>query len=117
MLVEFALLLPAIVLLLIGLFELGRVFSTWLIVSHAAREGARHAVVGSSEGEVIQRVEEACPMLDPNSLVGEATGIQGPRGAPVIVRVTYPVEISPLLRPLFPQHPLEVTGQVLMALE
>ena len=39
--VEFALLVPTLVLILFGVLELGRVVDAWLVVHNAAREGAR----------------------------------------------------------------------------
>ena len=116
-LVEFALVLPVLMLLVFGMLEFGRVLSTWLIVHNGAREGARYAAVGLSEGEVVQRVQEFCPSLDAASLVVEVTGAQGPRGDPVTVRVTYAVEITPLLQPLFTEHPYPVGAEAVMRLE
>lgn len=39
--VEFALLAPLLVLILVSILELGRVVDAWLVVHNAAREGAR----------------------------------------------------------------------------
>jgi Flp pilus assembly protein TadG len=39
--VEFALLLPLFVLLIIGIFDLGRAFFSFIAIMNAAREGAR----------------------------------------------------------------------------
>jgi Flp pilus assembly pilin Flp len=44
--VEFALLLPLLVLLLFGMIEFGFAFNTRIQATNAAREGARRAVVG-----------------------------------------------------------------------
>jgi Flp pilus assembly pilin Flp len=44
--VEFALLLPLLVLLLFGMIEFGLAFNTRIQATNAAREGARQAVVG-----------------------------------------------------------------------
>jgi Flp pilus assembly protein TadG len=38
---EFALLAPALLIVLFGIIEVGRVVDTWLVVHNAAREGAR----------------------------------------------------------------------------
>ena len=57
-LVEFALVLPVLVLLVIGMIEFGRVLNVWLIVGNGAREGARYAAVGLSEAKVIQKVKD-----------------------------------------------------------
>lgn len=40
-LVEFALILPLFVLLVIGIFDIGRAFFAYIAISNAAREGAR----------------------------------------------------------------------------
>lgn len=40
-LVEFALILPLFVLLLVGVFDIGRAFFAYIAISNAAREGAR----------------------------------------------------------------------------
>jgi Flp pilus assembly protein TadG len=39
--VEFALVLPILLLILFGILELGRVIDAWIVVQNAAREGAR----------------------------------------------------------------------------
>jgi Flp pilus assembly protein TadG len=43
--VEFAILAPALVLMLFGVLEMGRVVDAWLVVHNAAREGARAGVL------------------------------------------------------------------------
>jgi hypothetical protein len=40
-LIEFALVLPLFVLLIVGIFDLGRAFFAFIAISNAAREGAR----------------------------------------------------------------------------
>lgn len=45
--VELVLLTPLLLVLIFLIFEFGRVFGSWLIVTNAAREGARFAVVQS----------------------------------------------------------------------
>ena len=44
--VEFALILPVLLILLMVLIEVARLFSAWLIVENSAREAARYAVTG-----------------------------------------------------------------------
>lgn len=43
--VEFALVLPLLMLVLVGIFEFGRVFNYWIDSTHLANEGARWAAV------------------------------------------------------------------------
>jgi Flp pilus assembly protein TadG len=44
-LVEFVIILPLLILLVFGLWEFGRIIDAWLVVTNAAREGARYASV------------------------------------------------------------------------
>lgn len=43
--VEFALVLPLLMLVLVGIFEFGRAFNYWIDATHLANEGARWAAV------------------------------------------------------------------------
>lgn len=47
-LVEFALVVPILVMLLIGIVWIGRAFNVYVTITRAAREGARYAVLPSS---------------------------------------------------------------------
>ncbi|MDY0223271.1 MAG: pilus assembly protein [Desulfobacterium sp.] len=54
--VEFALILPLLVLLLLGIIQFGFIFNAQITLTSAVREGARHAVVGNTDEDVKQRV-------------------------------------------------------------
>ncbi len=45
-LVEFALVLPVLLLLIFGIIEFARIFYSWLIITNAVRTGERYAVTG-----------------------------------------------------------------------
>lgn len=60
-LVEFALVLPLLLLLLFGIIEFGRIFQAKLVVTSAAREGARRAIVS---GDIQGAVENAVDSLN-----------------------------------------------------
>jgi Flp pilus assembly protein TadG len=45
--VETAIVLPIILVLMVGIFEVGRAYETWQVLTNAAREGARMAVTPS----------------------------------------------------------------------
>jgi Flp pilus assembly protein TadG len=45
-LVEFALILPALMLVIMGLFEFGRMFQVWLTLQYCAQSAARYASTG-----------------------------------------------------------------------
>lgn len=47
--VEAAITLPILLLLMVGIFEVGRAYETWQVVTNAAREGARMSVTPNSD--------------------------------------------------------------------
>jgi Flp pilus assembly protein TadG len=53
-LLETALTLPLILLIAVGILEFGRAFQTWQVVTNAAREGARVAILPNSTTTDIQ---------------------------------------------------------------
>jgi Flp pilus assembly protein TadG len=56
-LVEFALVLPMLLLVVLGIAEFGFIFQRYEVVTNAAREGARMAVLpGYTDADVIARV-------------------------------------------------------------
>ena len=56
-LVEFALVLPMLLLLILGIAEFGFIFQRYEVVTNAAREGARMAVLpGYTNADVVARV-------------------------------------------------------------
>jgi Flp pilus assembly protein TadG len=55
-LLETALALPMVLLVAVGIFEFGRAYQTWQVLTNAAREGARVAVLpGANDGIVSAR--------------------------------------------------------------
>ena len=61
-LVEFALVFPVLMLLVLGIIEVGRIMYSYNAIANAAREGARWAVVpGPLHQDQIQSVTEPCP--------------------------------------------------------
>jgi Flp pilus assembly protein TadG len=56
---EVALTLPMLLLVCVGIFEFGRAYQTWQVLTNAAREGARVAVLPSSTvDDVEDRVKD-----------------------------------------------------------
>ena len=49
-LVEFALVLPVLILLLFGIIDFGKAFNYWIDETHMANTGARYAVVNKNPG-------------------------------------------------------------------
>jgi Flp pilus assembly protein TadG len=56
--IEMALTMPLLLLLSVGVFEFGRAFQTWQVLTNATREGARIASLpGTTDGAVTSRVQ------------------------------------------------------------
>jgi hypothetical protein len=63
--VEFAIMLPVFMLIVIGMIEFGRTVMIHQVLVNAAREGARLAVIpGATNSQVTSRVEEWLVTLD-----------------------------------------------------
>jgi Flp pilus assembly protein TadG len=56
-LLETAITIPMVLLVCVGIFEFGRAYQTWQVLTNAAREGARAAIItGSTDADVTLRV-------------------------------------------------------------
>ena len=54
--IESAITMPLLLLLMVGIFEVGRAYQTWQVVSNAAREGARMAVIPNSDQTTVREL-------------------------------------------------------------
>lgn len=61
--VEFALILPILLLFIFGIIEFGFIFNRWTSVTHAAREGVRQMSVGVDDLTATVAAEDAAPDL------------------------------------------------------
>ncbi len=98
--VEMALVLPIFILLVMGIIDFGRLFNAQISLTHASREGARQAAVGTLDSDVTTLVKGAATGLDPTKLtVGILPAPSGRRkGDPVSVSVNYRLElITPII--------------------
>jgi Flp pilus assembly protein TadG len=55
-LLEAALITPVVLLIMVGIFEVGRAFQTYQVVTNAAREGARAAVVPGADPVTVKGI-------------------------------------------------------------
>ena len=56
-LLEAAITIPLILMISVGIFEFGRAYQTWQVLTNAAREGARAAIIiGTTDADVTTRV-------------------------------------------------------------
>jgi Flp pilus assembly protein TadG len=74
-LIEAAITVPVILLISVGIFEFGRAYQTWQVLTNAAREGARMAVItGTTDDAVRARVRS---YMQAGSLPNHATATIG----------------------------------------
>ncbi|MEP6758986.1 MAG: TadE/TadG family type IV pilus assembly protein [Actinomycetota bacterium] len=85
---EFALVLPLLLVLALGLVQVGLLARDRLLVEAAARAGARAAAIQEDPAEVDAAVHAAAPALDPAATFVTVTR-EGARGLPVTVQVIY----------------------------
>ena len=104
--VEAALLLPFVFALLLVVVQVGLLVRAQILVTHAAREGARAAAVDADAGAAQNAATEATT-LDPARMHVAVDG-RGAVGSRVHVRVTYRVPTDvPIVGPLLGEVDLE----------
>ena len=95
--VEFTIVLPILLLLLLGILQFGVVFNNYITLTDAVRAGARQAAVGRSvadpSGAAISRVRASATDLNQAQL-GVTVTSPWTQGADVTVTATYPYSIS-----------------------
>lgn len=94
--VEFALLLPILLLLLLALVQVGVIARDRLLLAQAARAGAREAAIQVSEPAIRDAAVAAGAGLDSGRLRLEIERA-GERGAPVTVSLGYDVPVAGVL--------------------
>lgn len=119
-LVEFALVLPILLLLLFGIVEFGRIFNVYLISKEASREGARLAIVGKSNTEITSAAKGISGLWDPSAatvVITPTNAADRKKGDAVTVAISYDVElIAPVISAILP-NPFPVTGSTVMRME
>ncbi|BCV23450.1 TadE/TadG family type IV pilus assembly protein [Gelria sp. Kuro-4] len=120
-LVELALTLPVIILVLFGILEFGRISYSYIVITHAAREGARAGAVGKTDAEIVATIRETAPLpnADTNLHITKLEPSESARtsGLPLTVEVAYDVElVTPLFDKLLP-NPFTLKSRVTMRIE
>ena len=110
--VEFALIVPLLLLLLLGVIEFGRVFNAQLQLSAAARESVRVMAIQKLPGTAINTAIAAAPNLNPRLNAGniQVTPASCAAATDVTVTITYSVD---LLSGLFADA-VPLTGRAVM---
>ncbi len=94
---EFAIILPMLALLLLGIMQFAVAFNNYVTVTDAARAGARKAAVGrdlpNPAGAAEAAARDSAPNLDQGKLAISVNS-SFERGSDVTVQTSYPYEIS-----------------------
>jgi Flp pilus assembly protein TadG len=86
--VEFALLLPMLLLLVFGIIDFGRALNAQVTLTQAAREGARLAAL--NESNVVSRTQAAATGLSPVAVsVTSSCPVGAGQGQDAVVQVSY----------------------------
>lgn len=118
-LVEFAIILPVILLLVMGIFQFGMMLNSYLTIENASREGARAGIVGSSDAEIQELIIAISPILDPLNVTVDITPNETDRGSgdTLTVKVTYNYKLTvPIISSLF-NNVIVLNGQTSMRVE
>ena len=100
-LTEFALILPLLMLLLIGMIDFGKAYNYWIDQTHLANEGARWAAVNKNPAGVTMTLQQyiASKANTPELRNGGTSSISGPLGVCIAFpggtsNVGQPVEVK-----------------------
>ncbi len=96
--VEFALVVPMVLVLLCAVVDMGRAYSAWVTTTNAAREGARLGITGASQAAVISRTQSTSGSYNDSNLSVTVTNAGGAPGSSVVVNTSYSLAlITPLV--------------------
>lgn len=87
--VEFALILPVLLMLLVGIIEFGRAYNTTVSMQGAAREGARELALRRSSAEVDTAVHNAAPSVDIDAIAQTPCPATGDGEARVVLTESF----------------------------
>lgn len=102
--VEFAMILPVLLLIIIGIIEFGFMFSGYLALSNASREAVRTVSLGETDMVAIQRAKDVAITLNPTKMnvsISPSAALRD-RGDSVRVTIVYDYDfLTPFMEALF----------------
>ena len=104
--VEFAAVLPVLLLLVLAIFEFGRVYNAQIIVTQAAREGARKGVITAvdADARAVTATKAFAQTLgaDNVTVTVQRLAVAGDIKKAVVVTVSYDVQlVTPMVSGFF----------------
>lgn len=109
-LVEFAILLPLLLMLVFGIVEFGRGYNNQVTLTHAAREGVRDYAINHDQGQAIAIATAAAASgVRTENLTFSFDDCNA--GETASMRIDYPFQ---LLIPFVPSSPITLSGTGVM---
>ena len=116
--VEMALLLPVLLLILLGIIEFGRIYGAYMIISNAARDGARVGSVGGTYSQIQTTDLNDSSALNPLDInVTTSTSGSGGRGDSITVTVGYDIQIMAPFLGIVVDNPMHLEVDMTMRIE
>jgi Flp pilus assembly protein TadG len=118
-LVEFAIILPILLLLILGIVQFGMMINSYLSIQYAAREGARAGIVGSTDSEIKNLIIADSPGLDSSKLTVTITPdlLSRKSGDTLTVGVSYSYNLTiPVISSIF-KNSIILSSQTSMRIE
>jgi Flp pilus assembly protein TadG len=93
--VEFALIVPVLLLIVFGIMEFSRLYNEQISLSNAARSAARVMAIGNDQGDAVQAAIDAAPALNPAITSGQVSFSPGTcaPGGTMTVTINYPTAL------------------------
>lgn len=122
--IEFALVLPILILLVFGIIEFGYAFYQKEVLTNATREGARYGIIMANPRPTATQITDVVKTAltnaswDATKATITVTGAQGASGSNLTVQLDYPYSFTvlPKLIPGFIQN-ITTTAKTVMQLE
>ena len=117
--VEFTLILPIFLILLLGMFDTSRILSTKIVLQNTARNAARVVAITNSDSSAISEIDLGTASLDPNKLNYTITPSESYRsvGENVTIDINYTIDINtPIISNILGEN-VVVSGKSVMRVE
>ena len=116
-LVEFALIVPILILILMAIIEFGFMFNAYLSLSNGVREGGRLAALGGSDLAVETKVASSGGLLKSENIQVDISPITRKRGDQITLFARYQYDfITPVLGGIFPDG-IELNSELIVRME
>ena len=118
-LVEFVLVLPVLLILLLGIVEFGQIFFSYMVIQNASRDGARHGTVWATDEAIRLTVQDKTNFLEQSNLTVTIEPAPNLRqhGEEIRVSINYDAPLfTPMWENILP-NPFPISTETVMRIE